>query len=264
MKKFILPLISDILSVAVISFILCFLIVNYFTQGTYAYLIAIFSSIAITLLIGRKIYNKYTERFTKGIASKKYKEVMLQLNFNNRQKNDALFYKALKEKYSDTEKTSSHVILPSQNSLVFTRFNFEEIVKGDIVKIYNKLGAEQNAVVYAESFSTDVEEFAKQFNGRISLKAGKDAYELLESTNNFPDLTFSLLDSVKQKRFSIGNVLSRKRAKTFLCFGALFILMSYFVPLKTYYVVSGVIMLIISAICIVFGRTSSPKTDHAT
>lgn len=262
MKKFIFPLLSDLFAIFFISFILCFLIINYFIHGAYAHLLAFLLGTIISLLVGKRIYAKYQHKFSDSVFNKKYKESIMQLNFNTRQKNDALFFKAYKIENPDVIKNSTHLFLPSKNTLVFTRFDFENIVRGDIVKIFNQLKKDQVAIIYAEKFSPEVSEFASQFNNRIFLREGKDAFSLLEKTNNLPELSFTLIDSASKKKFSIHNVFLRKRAKTFLGFGVTFLIMSYFVPLKLYYVICGVIMLTISAICIVFGRTYSAKDDH--
>ncbi len=254
MKKFSLSFLGDLLAVCFATFSISIVLLTYFLDYPRNLIFsllftAILSAIFCKILLARR------KKQNKGVTDKKhFNQVILQLNYQSRAQNDDIIFDALLSNYKEVERKKHGSFIPSKNTLFLTRFNFDQIKKSEIIKVFNLLENGQKAVIFAENFSLEVIQFAKRFDGKIILKDGKDTYNLLSKHNNFPLLTFTLPESKKTNPFKIKNIFYKSKAKTFLGFGLGFMFFSFFVPFKIYYVVSGSIMLIIASICILFGK----------
>ena len=165
----------------------------------------------------------------------------------------SLFIKAYSNLNVKCEKKKEGIFLTDNKTLVLLRFGYQEVTKADIVKAFNLIKKEQTVQIYSDEFSASVKEFASRFVS-VHLKDSVDTVKLLKDSNVLEQVDCLDVKTQPKKPQFIKNLFNKKRAKTFFGFGIFFLLSSLFVPLKTYYVVSGCVMLIFSLICIFFGN----------
>ena len=153
-----------------------------------------------------------------------------------------------------TERKKNGVYIPEKTTYVFIRLDFEQVNKTDIVRYFNLLTKKQTAIIIAEKFSPEIVSFASRFDNKIKLIDGEELFYNLKKHDFLPKISYPSEPTIKVKPSPFDTLLNKKRAKNFLLFGLLFLFFGYFVPLKTYYVISGSIFLILSAVCKMFGR----------
>ena len=255
MKALSLSYFGDLITVSFISFALSLVAFNYFLTREQSIVFSLAVCFIFTLIFARLLYKKRIKKNNKILDSEHYSSIMLQLNYQTKTKNNELFHKALLATNEDAVQKKGGTFLPSKKTLVVTMFGFDEVKKSDLIKAFNLITKDEIVEVYAENFSAPVLDFASRFNGKIILNDGKNAYSLLQKAKVFPPISFSLNKQKTEPTFKMSNVFLKKRAKTFFGFGIAFLFLSYFVPLKLYYVICGAIMLILSVICIFFGKT---------
>ena len=253
MKKYSLAFYVDIIFAFIISFILSTVLVSYFLPFPYSVIVSfclavIFSVFTVKLLKKRRENRLEAEREKENLSA-----VTDFLNSSAAKSNCELFFNAYKNLNKFPQKTEGGICLACDNTSVFLRFSFDPVKKSDIFKIANKLRAERKAVIFSETFSDEVVLFAARFNGKIILKDGKDAYELLKSANSLPKVTTA---AIKEKKPSadFSRLLDKKRAKNYLIYGVFFTVLSYFAPIKLYYLIFGAVFLLFSLIIRLFGK----------
>ena len=143
-----------------------------------------------------------------------------------------------------------------KNTTAFFLFRFDGVSKTDVVKCFNKIGKNQKAEIYSENFSDEVTAFATRFGGKIILTDGRQAFTLLEKHDLLPTEKLDR-DEEEKKRLDFTRLLDKKRAKSYLAFGLIFTLLSYFAPIKGYYLVFGVAFLILALFLRLFGKAAA-------
>ena len=86
-----------------------------------------------------------------------------------------------------------------------------------------------------------------------------ELYLELEKLGFFPPEKYLLLDENTKPRFNLSAFLRKKNAKNFLVFGIVFSVMSFFVPLKIYYLLWGSVFLVLSLVTRLYGREEQAK-----
>ena len=149
------------------------------------------------------------------------------------------------------------MFITEKNTTAFFFFRFDGVSKTDIVKCFNKIGKNQKAEIYSENFTDEIKAFAARFGGKIILTDGREAFNLLEKHDLLPKSKIDLDEENGTKRFDFSRLLDKKRAKSYLAFGLLFTLLSYFAPIKGYYLIFGVAFLILALILRLFGKSTA-------
>lgn len=235
-------------------FLVCRFILNYFLSYEISTSISLFSSI-LALIFSVKAINKRKdgkETNRKNIEQKEDLILALELLSKTEQKN--LFIKAFSKKGLKPERRKKYIFLSEIGALVYVKFD-EKVTKADILNIYNHAGFSK-AFVLCNKFDDDVINFSKRFIPKIIIKNGDYAYELLKDTEllslvNLPPS----INSVK-RTFKL---FYKNNAKKFFLFGATFIVLSFFVTLKLYFLIVGVAFLCFSLILALFGS----KKNHS-
>ncbi len=265
MKKFLPVIISDTLFLTFVSFILSFVIFDYLSEKPYSLVFSACFSL-LTALLFFKIFTSRAKK--KNLAEnrrEKISSIFYRLCFETKEKNTLRFIRALQKRGFETERKKGGIYLKKEMVTVFIKFGFDSVNKTDVVKAFNNISENEKAVIVAENFTDEIKNFSRLFGNRIILIDGEKIFNLLDSTGELPPpLEKKLPDSDgKSAKRKIGNFLSKKSAKKFLLFGTVFLLTSFLVPLKLYYVISGVVMLIFSAICLLFGKSSAKENQNS-
>ena len=245
--------IIDSLFVFMASFVLTLCLLYYFLEYPTSLIMSICISLIVSIFTLKRLYSKRKRIKIENADKKEFGETMIRLNLMKQSKVLEIFKKAC-AKDATVIKHKDWFYCQNQNTAYFIRFGFAKVSKTDIVKAFNLIKSQDKAVFFAQSYESEVSEFASRFNGRIILKDGKDAFYLLKEVCLIPNEDYSKVYSEKKYFNKMLGLLKKKNAKKFFLFGVCFCLFSFIAPLKTYYLVWGGIMLIYSALLILFGK----------
>ena len=254
---------SEILDAAfylVAGFFLSLIAFNYFLPRPASYVLSATLAVIFTLFAVKICVGKNRGNFSESEKERKFLAVMTTLNLSGEKANADLFEKVFRAEGYAVEKKRGGLYIADLKRAVFFRFGFDGETKTDVVKCFNKIPKDFKAEIFSESFDDGVKEFAGRFGGKIVLSDGRRAYELLEKNSLLPEGSFVLPEKSVAKRLDFRRLLDKKRAKNYLAFGLLFTFLSYFVPIKGYYLVFGAVFLIFALILRLFGKPAENKT----
>lgn len=254
MKKFSLSVATDTLFLAFTAFFISLVIFNYFTPYplniVFSGTVALFSALlGVKFLLARRGKKIFSAR-----ENAEYADFVTKVNFMREAEIIALSEKAAKKNGVIAEKKKDRLYIPERGLNVFFKFGFEELKKADVVRFFNAVNREEKTIIVTESFSGEIAAFAERFGEKITLSDGKEFYSRLKEADCLPREECEIPLTAPKKRYSANNLINKKRAKNYLVFGLLFLGMSYFSPIKLYYVICGSIMLLLSIIVRLFGR----------
>ena len=250
-----LSLILDAAFYLVAGFFLWFIPVNYALPRPASYVLAATLAVIFTIFAVNFSAGKKTAKFISAKTERKYNAVMTKLNLSEDKFVSDLFEKALKADGLKAEKKRGCVHLPDEKKTVFFRFGFDGVNKTELVKCFNKTDKNCKTEIYSETFSDEIKEFAARFNGKMVLTDGKEAFALLEKHGLLPK-DAAIIEEKQKAAFDFSRLLDKKRAKNYLVFGLFFVFLSYFVPIKGYYLVFGAVFLTLALILRLFGKTA--------
>ncbi len=261
MKKFHFSILLDSLFIAFIAFILSFVILNYAVDKPYSYILSGCISALLTLFAVKFFLSSRAKKYGEQLDAENFAQIMAELAYLPHQGTLCLFEKALKEKGYACVRIKNALHATQTECVHFFLFSENAVSKTDIVRAYNRLHNGQKAFIWSETFSKEVRDFADRFSGKILLKTGRSAYNLLKSTDNLPKITLPKVKA-RIKANALENLLDKKQAKRYAIFGIVFLIMSYFLPIKTYYIISGCIFLIMAIIVRLFGKTKQVPQEN--
>ena len=251
--KITLPIISDVLFSAFISFILSFVLLNYFFDR----LPAISLSLTLSLIIAIFAFKKFTAKSEKqklNVKEKRERDIALsQLNlYTTTEKND-LIERALKNAGYQTKRRRGGIYLADKRVYIYALFSFDGVSKSDVVKVFNTISSLDTAYIISGKFLPEVLEFAARFDGRIKTAEFDGVYNFLLENGALPRQKFVFKDKTPLNFAVLKTLFLKKNAKKLFFFGLLFLFSSPFVPLKIYYVIFGCLFLIMALFSKLFG-----------
>lgn len=247
-------LIIDALFCAFIWFILIFVILYYFFPRPLA---ITFSAVIAFLLAAIFIKRALLKQEKIYLSQKQKKErdaALTALKLSSHDKRCATFEKALNNAKYSTEYKSGGIIIKDKNSALFPLFSFDSLTKTDVVKVFNSVESNSVAYILCDDCPPDIKNFADRFDGRIKIYGADEAYKFLSDNKSLPEMKFALSEKKPLTISAFKNIFQKKKAKSLLGFGLIFIAMSYFVSIKTYYVVCGCAFLFLALICRLYGK----------
>ncbi len=239
---------------AFISFILAFLIINFYTPRPFSIIFAICLSVPIFIIAFDRIKKSKQLKSATSQKSIAIENMVYSLCILERHKLIELFEKAVNSLEIKTLKKKHGIFVEEKNCAIFPIFNFDGITKTDIVKVYNSINSKQKAYILGESLSNDVKNFVERFNGKIEFVDGEKTYDFLQKTNFLPKENLLSNKAIKRKNEFFKKLIKKKHANKFFVFGIIFILSSWFVPIKMYYLTCGCVFLTLSLICRLYGQ----------
>lgn len=252
-------LVIDVIFTAFISFILYFILFNYFAIRPLALGISITLSALTALFAFKILYDKNTKaRLSR--AEKRQLEIMVsQLNLYSATEQNDLFERALKKQGFTVQRKKGLLFIKEENCALYLRFGFDGVSKTDIVKAFNAVKSDQLIYIFAEKFSPEVQSFANRFDGRILTVCADGAYKFLSENDCLPKEKFSFAQKKPNFLSAVKNLFNKKHAKKFALFGTVFLFTSYFTPIKLYYIIFGALFLSFAILCRLFGKNSTAK-----
>ena len=206
--------------------------------------------------------DKQNKKHIKSKEKKLYFDTIIRLNLMKPDKLKNLFIKLYSTKNEQVIRKKHGFYLPQSKKLYVTKFAFEKVTKADVVRAFNYLQKEEVAVFLAESFEPDIVAFGNRFNKRIIFLDAPDIFNDLKDKGLLPTQDFTTYYTEKKKITFGAEIFKKKNAKKFLLFGVTFCLMSFIAPYKTYYIVSGCVMIFFAVILKLFGKQENTTTTQ--
>lgn len=256
MKKITFSMVSDWLFAAAVSFLVAFVIINYFVPRPFSFIYAGLAAAAFTLFTVKfSLYKR--GKFIVGKKDEKlFAEVFSALNLMREKELADYFYGVFSALGENAKTCGNAVILPDRKIRAFFVYAFTPLTKTDAVRAFNKLQKNETAAIFCDSATEEVKEFAARFGGRIAIKTQAETFALIKKSGVFPTAKIPLLsERVKKAKLSV--ILDKRKAKTFFAFGVAFLALSFLAPIKTYYLLSGAVMLSFSLVLRLFGKTDA-------
>ena len=243
--------VCDVIFLAICFFVGFFILLNYFIGRINAIVLSLWLTLFFTLLSGKKMTANYRGKALGHAQQKECKSVLASLSLMPPKEIANLFFCAFEKDNLYPQKKNGGVA--TKDKVYFFKFSFDPITKTDVVKFFNRITNGQTAVICCESFSKEVYDFVLRFNNKVQLMDGKTAYLLLKKHDCLPKQTaeYSIARQVTKPRL---NFTARKNAKKLFVFGVTFCALSFFVPIKLYYIVCGCVLLCLSVLIKLFGH----------
>ena len=247
MRKINLPLILDTFFAALCAFLLFFTSIWYYTKNVY---IALAFAIAAFLLFGvlsfLYISRKQNKKLLVSRDEKQKKLLSLHLSLSSDEYICELFEKCLKTEDNQTEIKNGKIC--TVDSVCFFNFKMQPISEDDVAKII-KFKCEQKKVIFCTRISPEALILAENF--LIEIKQIDYVFDLLKERELLPEKY--VYEGAKKitvwKRVKAR--FSRKICAPLFWSGAALLALSYLTFFPVYYIVSGGIMLILSAVALV-------------
>ncbi len=248
-----LATVIDTIFTTFIFFLLTFILLYYFIERRFAIAFSLILSVPISMIIFKRLNVKSGKNKIKKQKLVAVENTCTALGFYTTTERNELFAKAVTRLgYAVTRKRGG-IFIDGKNSALFIRFGFNAVDKTDVVKIFNSIKSTEKAYILAPNFSQDILNFIARFGSRIIAVDGEKVYDFLNKTNCLPKEKLPpTSNKLTKENFRIA-FLDAKKAKRYFTFGLLFLLMSYFVPIKIYYVIFGCIFLIFALVLKLFG-----------
>lgn len=248
-KSFLLK-IFDTAFVAFSSFIVFFVILNYFLGYSISIVLSVCFGLITALFAFKAFTEKNREKDAKEKKEKEVERVLGTLCFTPQKDLTALFSKL----FINFERKKGGFFDQETLTLFTPIFKFEGLTKTDIVKVYNKISKDEKAVIYTAYCKSETLDFCALFNGKIQVVYYEKVYDELSSAGLIGLIRKDLNFSPAKKRASFRGFINKKHAKKFFAFGVLFLGFSFIVPFKLYYIVSGCLFITLSIVCKFFGK----------
>ena len=257
--KFSLSLIIDCVFSAFIAFLLNLIIFSYFLDKGVAITISVTIGLIAGLFSFKFLRKKQSSRELKREERQELENMLTQFNFSDNNENVDFFLKHFSSKGYLVEKKRGIIYFKNESVAVFIKFGFLDVNKSDVVKFFNLLRKDDKGYIISEAFSLDVNSFISRFDNRLFAIDGQQIYRYLKRNDALPETKYSFFEKPKKGFKLLKNLLYKDKAKNYLVFGLVFLLMSYFFPFKVYYVVSGILFLLASLISRLFGLSPEKK-----
>lgn len=245
MKRLNLPLVLDTLFAALCAFLLFFTALRFYTKSA---VIGLAFGISASLLFGALGYlyisskQKKNMLITRDAREKKLLSLHLSLSSDYYIKN--LFKKCLGD---EARIRGKRIILGGQSC--FFDFKMQPLSEDDIARII-KYKCDNDKVLYCSTLSHEAAVLAENFS--IKLIGINEVYKLLKEKELLPE-KYVYEEAKKVNLFKrIKLRFSRKLAAPLFWSGAALIALSYVTFFPIYYIISGGIMLILSAVALIF------------
>lgn len=243
----------DSLFSAFISFVVCFLILNFYIDKKFAIIFSVIIAILIFIIAISRISDSNNKKILNKNLKKDIENTTYYLSLLEKSSLLSLFHRAITKLGKTCIRKKQGIFIDSENIAVFPIFSFDKITKTDIVRVFNSIGKNQSVYILGNYVDSEILAFINRFDNRIIFIGAEKVYLFLQKLDMLPKekLPFSL-KKLKFKDF-LSQFLKRENAKKYLFFGLIFISMSYFAPIKLYYIIIGCIFLILSLFLRLFG-----------
>lgn len=247
MRRINLPLILDTLFTALCAFLLFFTSIRFYTGSVYA---ALAFAIAAGLLFGSLsfiyISRKQNKKLLISRDEKQKKLLALHLSLSTDDYVCDLFNKCLSAEDSSAETKNGKVYV--KDGVYFFEFKMQPITEDDIAKVIKNKSDGKKTILCCK-ISPEAAALAETF--LIEIKNIDYVYELLKKRDLLPEKY--VYEGAQKIGFfkRVKSHFSRRICAPLFWSGMALLFLSYFTFFPVYYIVSGGIMLILSAVALV-------------
>lgn len=247
-KRVNFALISDVLFFALCSFLISFTAIRYYTKkAALALILAILTALAVGVLCFLALYSKRSKRLAAMLGENEKKSLSLHLSVCSGAYVKNLFLKALDGAYEEDNR------IYDDERACFFNFKMSPVSSDDVAEII-KCETPKNKCLYCCAIAPDALSLAKDFS--IDVKTVGDIYVLLKDKNLLPK-KYALGEVKKPKFFArLKSRFSRKLCPPLFFGGLTLMFFSFFTYYPVYYIVSGAILTVLSAVSLLFGQSS--------
>lgn len=258
MKNYI-PLVSDTLFCTVAIFIVLKFLFSLFLNNALSLIFSLTLSLLLGLMFFSVLKKKKGKNLLKKAEEKKMNENLIRLSFMKKSSILTFFQRVFSKLKVENYVKNGRIYLPEHGAVIFIHFDFDEVRKSEIIKYYNLLRDDEIGVIFSQNFSSEIKEFCSNFNGKIKTYAKREIFELLGKAEIFPENDVFFFKE-KERKWDFSLLLNKKRAKNYFFYGIIFMLYSFIVPIKIYYIIIGSLFLIFSLTVKLFGKTEDKKS----
>lgn len=252
MRKTLFTVITDTAFFSFIGFVVCLFTLIKRLPIRLALTVSIFFSLLLGIFIFYFLKKKRRKTFIKNRDKIIAEKVCFNLSLQSKPTLINLFFSAYEKQNLSPRKNDGHLILKDKKVFIF--FSPDGLKKHNIVTAFNQLEKDQTAVIYYYNANLEILSYAKNFTD-VLLVDKYDTYKFLSDSGvNLPQ---EKLTKIPPKKIDLSKLFIKKHAKKHLVFGVGFYLVSFFSILKTYYLISGTIFLILSIFSFVFGKQTN-------
>ncbi len=248
MRRINLPLILDTLFAALCAFLLFFTAVRYYTRNPYIALgFAVCACILFGILCFLYISRKQNKSLLISRDEKQKKLLSLHLSLSSDDYICDLFEKSIETSDATAEIKGGKVYF--KDEIYFFDFKMQPLNEDDVARVI-KFNSDNKKIIYCCKASAEAAVLAENF--LIEIKQIDEVYSLLKERGLLPEKyvyegakKISVWKRIKAR-------FSRRICAPLFWSGAALLALSYLTFYPIYYIVSGGIMLILSAVALVF------------
>ena len=248
MRRINLPLILDTIFTALCAFLLFFTSIRYYTRNAFVALgFAIASAFLFGALSFLYISKKQNKKLLIAKDEKQKKLLSLHLSLSSDEYISELMRKCLMQENEECEVKNRAVIVA--DCAYFYNFKMQPLSEDDIAKVI-KVNCEEKKVILCSRICAEALTLCENF--LIEVKQIDYIYQLLMEKQLLPEKY--VYEGQKRMGFfrAIKARFSRKICAPLFWSGFALLILSYFTFFPIYYIVSGGLMLIASAVALVF------------
>lgn len=248
MRKLNFALISDVLFFALCAFILSFTLIRFYTKSAVTALICAIGCAVIGGTVAFFIlYSKRKKHLIMSLGESEKKSLSLHLSVCGTREIHKLFLSALNGAYLEEN------VIQDEDCAYFFNFKLSPVSPDDIADII-KSDVEKKKCVFCCEASPAALSLAEDFEIRIICVS--ELYALLKDKNLLPE-KYALGNVKKPNVFKrIKKRFNRKLCPSLFFCGLSLLFFSFFTSYPVYYIVFGGLLLMLSAVSLLFGQPS--------
>ncbi|MGN0813200.1 MAG: hypothetical protein ACI4MQ_06820 [Candidatus Coproplasma sp.] len=245
-KKINLAVISDVLFFTLCAFLICFAALRYFFKSVaWAIVISTLTAVAVCLISLSLTLKKREKLIATTVGEGERKLLAIHLSTLAPDELKTLFLSALDGTYA-----AGNRLADEKNEYLFA-FKLSPLSCDDVAAVI-KERTEKQLVLLCCALQPDAVGFAKDFN--LKLMCMGEIYPLLKDKKLLPE-SYPFCSSVKKGVFSkVKNRFNRRLCPSLFFSGLFLLIYSFFSFYPVWYIVTGSILLLLSAVCLFFGE----------
>lgn len=252
MKRTQIPLYSDTLFAFIVGFLLSLIIIRYYAFPLWACLtVSTVCALAFAFIVFLALKARLEDKYLLAKDEELKNKLLLHLALDQAENNRRLFAKLLKAENFAVQRKDGTLIVDDE--CIFLEFTMEPLSADEIARIIKRpwIG---NKTIYCNDLSSDARKLCNDF--RIKVIPARELFlrlkeqELLPKTFLCPTLPKRTL---KEKCYSF---FRKSLARPYFLSGIGILALSFFTPYRTYYLISGCFLLVLSLTLRLFGITA--------
>lgn len=239
-------------------FVVMFIIANsLISKITRTPITKLFLSIILSFIL-LCLYNKIatilnSKKQNAKIKQSKIENTLSALKFSPKKEIFKIIKSAISKKYTPI-KNNTKIIFKKDNNTYLLEFNFQttETTLKELENVHTYATNKNMCTIYlSNSFSPDALTYAKLHECNIFLLDQLNSYNYLKHIGVIDNIPFISIPKEKKQKITLINALSTKNIPKFLKYGLIFLLLSFIMPIKNYYMFFAIffgILIILSII----------------